>query len=281
MNELLRKVSALGLVLFNILLSSCASRDKIHLAPLLEQSQQLLDSGSLQKAIDSYQTIYEKYPQEKIVLDSYIKALEKVRQFGDKAFDARDFVSAEKTYSVLFSSYSHFKKLGKSLSFTREYLKTKLKNCWISLSLSQSSKAFEGGDFEKAIDICKSRYQEYSDDSELLSFFINMLEDIRRIGDGALPKEDFVLAGKAYHALLKNYSSFKNFEKLLSFPRNSLEEGIRNCRMQLTKKGLEQYRKGNLAEAISVWKSILTFDPDNQEIKKAIETATSQLKKLK
>jgi len=281
MTALLRKVSVLGLVLFNIFLSSCTPRKKIHLTPLLEQSQQLLDSGSIQKAIDSYQTIYEKYPQEKIVLDSYLKALEEVRQVGDKALETRDFVSAEKTYSILFSTYPHFQKLGESLSFTREYLKTKLKNCRISLSKSQASKAFDGRDFEKAIDVYKSRYQEYPDDSELLNLLITMLEDIRRIGDEALPKEDFVLAGKAYYALLKNYSSFKKFEKSLSFPRNSLEEGIRNCRIQLTKKGLEQYRKGNLAEAISVWKGILTFDPDNPEIKKAIETATEQLKKIK
>jgi hypothetical protein len=43
---------------------------------------------------------------------------------------------------------------------------------------------------------------------------------------------------------------------------------------------LEQYRKGNLAEAIAVWQGILLFDPDNIEIKKAIDTATEQLKKL-
>jgi len=40
------------------------------------------------------------------------------------------------------------------------------------------------------------------------------------------------------------------------------------------------YREGNIGNAISLWKSILTFDPGNASIKKAIDTATTQLKNL-
>jgi hypothetical protein len=81
--------------------------------------------------------------------------------------------------------------------------------------------------------------------------------------------------------LLKNYQYFKRSQKPLSFPEESLKDGIKNSSSQLTKKGLEQYRKGNIAEAISTWEGILLFDPENLEIKKAIETAKIQLKKLK
>jgi cytochrome c-type biogenesis protein CcmH/NrfG len=59
-----------------------------------------------------------------------------------------------------------------------------------------------------------------------------------------------------------------------------LAEGIAACREGLTKTGLEEYRKGNLAKAISVWEDLLSFDPDNTEIKKAVDTARTQLNKV-
>jgi hypothetical protein len=68
---------------------------------------------------------------------------------------------------------------------------------------------------------------------------------------------------------------------LLSFSEKSLDDGMKICRTELNKKALEQYRKENLAEAISIWQGILIFDPENLETKKAIETATIQLKKIK
>ncbi|OGP78142.1 MAG: hypothetical protein A2V86_03085 [Deltaproteobacteria bacterium RBG_16_49_23] len=48
---------------------------------------------------------------------------------------------------------------------------------------------------------------------------------------------------------------------------------IESCRKILFENGLAQYRSGNLNQAISVWRSILTFDPQNQEVKKAVDTA--------
>jgi cytochrome c-type biogenesis protein CcmH/NrfG len=55
---------------------------------------------------------------------------------------------------------------------------------------------------------------------------------------------------------------------------------LKKCRAQLTRDGLDQYRKGNLKEAIAIWQGLLQFDPDNAEIRKAVDTATEQLKKL-
>jgi hypothetical protein len=41
------------------------------------------------------------------------------------------------------------------------------------------------------------------------------------------------------------------------------------------------YRQGKLDEAISLWRKVLLFDPDNKETKDAISTATVQLQNLK
>jgi len=48
----------------------------------------------------------------------------------------------------------------------------------------------------------------------------------------------------------------------------------------LTKAGLEEYRKGNLAKAIAVWEGLLSFDPNNVEIRKAVDTARIQLNEI-
>jgi hypothetical protein len=37
---------------------------------------------------------------------------------------------------------------------------------------------------------------------------------------------------------------------------------------------------GNLSQAISIWKSVLTFDPENQKIKKAVDIEILQSKNL-
>lgn len=57
-------------------------------------------------------------------------------------------------------------------------------------------------------------------------------------------------------------------------------EEVDRTRLKSEQRALDEYRKGNLAGAISIWKSILEFDPNNADIKKAINTATIQLKNL-
>jgi hypothetical protein len=66
----------------------------------------------------------------------------------------------------------------------------------------------------------------------------------------------------------------------LSFNREGLTARIRDCEKILFEKGLEQYRSGNLNQAISLWKSILVSDPENQEIKKAVDMASRQFRNL-
>jgi hypothetical protein len=59
-----------------------------------------------------------------------------------------------------------------------------------------------------------------------------------------------------------------------------LDVKIENCRKILFENGLERYRSGNLPQAISIWRSILRFDPENPEVKKAVDTAILQSRNL-
>jgi tetratricopeptide (TPR) repeat protein len=275
------KILTTECILISILLVFCATQKKETFDQVIMQSQQQMVGGHYQKALDHYIVACEKNPEDKLLLENYLMTVKRIKQTGDMALEAENFALAEKIYSVLLKNYSHFKKFDPSLSFTKNSLSITLRNCRISLSERQSRQYLDADEFEKAINSYRVRYLEYPNDPVLLTNLINIILDLKFLAEIAITKEDFLSTGRIYCALLKNYKYFNKFYKSLSLPKKFLDEGLNNCRLQLTKKGLEHYRKGNLADAIIVWKGILKFDPDNQQIKKAIETATTQLKNLR
>lgn len=281
MKNLSRKIFLLKFILLGILLVSCAPQKKEAFDQVIVESQQQMIGGDYQKALDYYIVACEKHPDDKNLLENYLMTVKRIKQFGDMALEAEDFVLAKKIYSVLLKNYSHFRKFDRSLPFTKNSLRSTLRNCKINLSERRSRQYLDRGDFEKAIGSYRASYLEYPNDPVLLTNLINIILDMKFLAEIAISKEDFLSAGRIYHALLKNYKYFSKYYKSQSLPKEFLDKELNNCRLQLTKKGLEQYRKGNLAEAISVWKGILEFDPNNQQIKKAIETATTQLKNLR
>jgi len=280
-NGFFRIAFVLGWILSGILLTSCAPPKKVSFYPLIYRSQQYLQAGDFQKAIDTCQATHEAYPDAQTVLDNYIKTLQEIKASADRFFETKDFVSAIRIYSLLSRNFPRFQKFEKFLPFTKGFLDAQLRNSRNGISERQARQAFEAGDSDKAIEVYNTRYLENPIDSDWMAGFISILEEIKRTGDGAFSKENFVLAGRAYSSLLKYFKSFEKFRASLSFSQKSLDEGLKVCRTELNKKALEQYRKENLAEAISIWQGLLTFDPDNIETKKAIETATIQLKKIK
>jgi tetratricopeptide (TPR) repeat protein len=276
-----RTVFALSGILSGILLTSCVPPKKVSFYPLIYRSQQYLRAGDFQKAIDTCQATFDAYPDAQTVLDNYIKILQEIKVSADRFFETKDFVSAIRIYSLLSRNFPRFQSFEKSLPFTKRFLDARLRNSGNGISERQARQAFEAGDSDKAIEVYNTRYLENPDDADWLVGFVSILEEIKRTGDGSFSIKNFVLAGRAYSSLLKYFKSFEKFRASLSFSAKSLDEGVKVCRTELHKKALEQYRKENLIEAISIWQGLLTFDPDNVEAKKAVETATIQLKKTK
>ena len=280
-NGLFRIAFVLAWILSGLLLSSCTSPKKVSFYPLIYRSQQYLRAGDFENALETCQATYEAYPEAQTVLDNYIKTLQEIKASADRFFEIKDFVSAIRIYSLLSRNFARYQKLEKSLPFSKRLLDAQLRNSRNAVSERQARQAFAADDFGKAIEVYNTRYLENPDEADWLPGFIFILEEIKRAGDGAFSKENFVLAGRIYSSLLKYFKSFENYLASLSFSRESLDERLKACRTELNKRALEQYRKENLAEAISIWQGVLTFDPDNVETKRAIETATIQLKKIK
>ncbi len=173
---------------------------------------------------------------------------------------------------LLLSSCTHVKKT--------DLDKLNNENAEVERTFAQSKHDFNIGDYNKAIDMYKVPFAKYPENHELLSNYLKTVEDIKRIADKSFEKKEYSLAGKTYYALLRHYAYFKKFAKQMSFNSEFLTIRVTECRAYVSRDGFEQYRKRNVKGAISIWKNLLSFDPDNIYIRNAIDTATIQLKNL-
>ena len=138
----------------------------------------------------------------------------------------------------------------------------------------------EAGEYQKAIDAYNVEYQKHPHDLSLEKAYVKGIENIASAADTALDKKDFASAGRNYDVLLRNYPHFEGFEKELSFNSIYLNEKLSYCKKAIFKQGFQEYRNGNLCEAIELWQDLLVIDPQNTDIKKALRTATLQQKNL-
>jgi tetratricopeptide (TPR) repeat protein len=138
----------------------------------------------------------------------------------------------------------------------------------------------QAGEYQKVIDVYNAEIQKHPHDLSLAREYVKRIENIASTADKALDRKDFASAGRNYDVLLKNHAHFKGFDKELSFNRIDLDEKLSYCKKAMFKQGFQEYRNGNLSEAIELWQDLLVIDPQNTDIKKALRTATLQQKNL-
>lgn len=132
-------------------------------------------------------------------------------------------------------------------------------------------------DPQKGIDAYGAERGKHPHDQALTRNYIKDLEDLRVSADRASENGNLAQAGRIYSVLLKNY---REFPKRLSFGQDYLNTKLAYCKTMLSRKGFEEYRKGNLNGAIGHWQGYLSIDPNNPDIKKAVQTASVQQKNL-
>jgi len=262
------------------LLAACGPPASPAFQPSLQRSRQYYETGEFQKAIDSCQAALERYPAQKPVVDEYIKTLEGIKRRADVSLAARDCAAAERDYSILLNNFEKYKGLRKSLTFTAAELGRRVGESRTGLVEQRVEELLRAGEYEKALGAETALSPAELGDPVLASNSLKTMEEIKRRGDDAAAGQDYIAAGKAYAALAAHYAAASRLGRRLSFTMAELDAGVRSCRTELTRQGLEQYRRGNLSEAIAIWNGVLQFDPANPEIKKAVETAREQQKGL-
>jgi tetratricopeptide (TPR) repeat protein len=150
----------------------------------------------------------------------------------------------------------------------------------IDAALSHSNQYLSAGDYQKAIDTLRTAHAKYPEDKPLLRSYQKAVEELKGSADRAFDREEFVSAGRSYRLLLRNYQHFRDFAQQLSFDKKYLNARVTYCSEYLFKRGVGEYRSGDIKHAISTWEGLLSFDPGNAEAEKAYNVATTQLKNL-
>jgi len=274
-----------GLIFLPVLLlfslSSCGWVKKTQVKNAIDEAQQKLRSGDFQNALDTYQFAYKKYPKDSEMLKNYVETIESMRAQGDRAFDTENFVQAQITYDLLLKNFPLFRDFANLLSFKEDFLITRLKMGRMLHVEKQAQSFLKSGAFQKGIDVYRGLFQQYPSDTMVRNGYVSFLESIKGQADIDFERKNFAPAGRAYRVLLRNYSSLSNLKRSVSYNAGLLDARIETCRTILFEDGLEHYRSGNLSQAISIWKDILTFDPENLEVKKATGRAIVQTENLK
>jgi tetratricopeptide (TPR) repeat protein len=275
------RVFLVGVLAAGLVLSACAPSKEPALQPDTSRAERFFIVGDLEEAIAAYAEMAGQYPKDKSMLSEYAGVVEKIKAKADRSFDAGDYDSAEKIYLLLSANFPRFAAFEGSLSFGPFQLGQRALECRIILSERRARQSLASGDYQNALVSYKALPLEALRDPGVSAGLKRIMEELKRLADRAFARKDFVAAGKGYAALGGDYPLAEQAGLSPSFARNTAEEGIKKCRAQLTKDGLDQYRKGRLEEAVTIWRGLLEFDPDNAEIKKAVETASAQLEKLK
>jgi tetratricopeptide (TPR) repeat protein len=138
----------------------------------------------------------------------------------------------------------------------------------------------ERGEYNKGLALLSSSCRQ-SHDNQLPDECRAEFEQIRRIADQGYERKDFVKAGRVYQALIRNNITGDAPPGTFSFDTDYLKKKLRECSKALTEIGLVRYREEKLDEAISIWEKVLSFDPDNKSLKKAVDIASRQRQQLK
>jgi tetratricopeptide (TPR) repeat protein len=278
-----KKASAFALLALAPLawFSSCATAGKSARVKLDTQSKRLIEAARYREAIDLYKSARRDYPKDNSIAADYARTLDRIFGVAGAAMARGDFATAEGIYLVLVRGAPDFSGIAPPPSFTRASLDAGLKSSRIAICVQRTRLNIRTGEFRKAIQGLRDLIKAFTRDPEASAKAVGGLENILAAADEATAKADFARGGVAYYSLWKSYPLFPGAEKSVSFNRERLDAGLSECRTAMTRQGLEHYRKGELSAAISVWRSLLLFDPENGQIKKSIESASAQLKKIK
>ena len=145
----------------------------------------------------------------------------------------------------------------------------------------QIRQQMEAGNYRQAVDLHKAAMASEPQNKNLVRAFEISLEDIYLKAEKAAAANDFAAAGKLYHLIYGNYPDPKGTAQTLSFTRAGLASKLEQCKSALYHRGFQEYRDGNLNQAIAVWQDYLSLEPDNADIQKALNTAKTQQKNLR
>jgi uncharacterized protein YcfL len=129
--------------------------------------------------------------------------------------------------------------------------------------------------YRKAIDLMNGHYHE-----GLEKEYIQAINGLLKMGDDAFSLGDYETTAQAFKGVLTAYPVEPSLRERISHSPKQIKSCMDTCVNRMMDQGLEEYRRGRLESAIRKWKGLLAISPGHKEAKKALDTASVQLKSL-
>ncbi|MGB9892828.1 MAG: tetratricopeptide repeat protein [Candidatus Saccharicenans sp.] len=249
--------------------------------PLAPEAEQAMAAGDYQQALDIYFAYSQKQPDNPKLQAALVAAVETIKKEAEAAKDRGQYSRAISYYKLLVNKFDQFDRFASGLSFNLNDLRNGIKDCQLAIYMNEVSQARKAENYEKAINLLAGALKENPTSESLKSLSKQVVKEIELRAGQALASEDLVKAGKNFAWLKIAAAKLGNLGPELKINLEEVERSIQNCSQKLMHRGLVEYRKGNLKEAIVIWESILSFQPENEEARKAVQTARAQLDKIK
>lgn len=141
--------------------------------------------------------------------------------------------------------------------------------------------ALQEGRHERALELFSAAWQEKPGHAGVAREFDVALIALEKNGDAAYAKGKWENAGKRWMGTLRFITHPAANSGGYPFTRSEVLAKIGRLSEALMEKALTEYRRGEIPAAIADWKTILSYDPGNEEAARSLRTASKQLETLK
>ncbi len=141
--------------------------------------------------------------------------------------------------------------------------------------------ALQEGGYERALELFSAAWKEKPGHAGVAREFDNAVLALKKSGDAAYAQRKWEEAGKRWMGTLRYITHPAANPRDYPFTQSEVRAKVDTLTAALTQKALTEYRRGEVSAAIVDWKTILAYDPRNEEAARSLQTATKQLETLK
>ena len=136
------------------------------------------------------------------------------------------------------------------------------------------------GSYRRALELMGATNRPGTTVAGLEREYVSAVNGLIAVGDEHFAIGDYGTAGNSFKWALDSYPADPALRERLRREPKQLKAQLEICSNRLMEEGLQEYRRGNLESAIRKWKTLTAFNADHLEAKKAIATASVQLRAL-
>ena len=136
-------------------------------------------------------------------------------------------------------------------------------------------------DYTSAIDLIMVEIKNGKHEITYDGLYVASINGLIENGMEYYAERDYGRAGIAFTKTIDNFPSSRSIAYRIKFSPKEIKPYIKTLTEKLMEEGLKEYRGGNLGNAISTWRKIVEYHPDNSEANKMIDITTIQMKNLR